>query len=112
MRMGAVIPEGSVAHHVVGNSLRAQEALHPLLKQLGFDLNDAANGIMLGKKFHETLGTSDYRTYVINRLGRVESIERLLESLDEIKAELLSQQKAFNDHGTLPKWPPCKAIDK
>ena len=111
-RMGATIPEGAVAHHVVGNSLFAQATLHPILKKLGFDLNDAANGIMLDKTFHEmTLGTNSYRSYVITRLGKVDSLDSLLQILDEIKAELLSQQKSFKDNGTLPQWPACKATD-
>jgi hypothetical protein len=57
------------------------------------------------------LGTSSYRGYVIDRLVDVESNDQLMQLLDEIKEELLSQQKAFNEKGALPQWPPCKSTD-
>ena len=95
VRMGATIPEGAVAHHVVGNSLLAQQVLHPILKKLGLDLNDAANGIMLNEEFHRTLGTSTYRKDVVKRLQDVTSQEQLLGLLDQIKRELLKEQGGF-----------------
>ena len=106
-RLGARIPEGAVAHHVVGNSLLAQKQLHPMLRQLGFDLNDAANGIMLDESFHKTLGTDAYREHVVNLLSDMNSIEQLYEILDDLKRELLRQQDAFRSVGAKPAWSTC-----
>lgn len=95
VRMGANIPERAVAHHVVGNSVLAQQVLHPILKKLGLDLNDAANGIMLNEEFHRTLGTSTYRKDIVDRLQNVTEADELHRVLDQIKRELLEQQDGF-----------------
>ena len=106
-RLGAKIPKGAVAHHVVGNSRWAQDALHPILKKLGVNINDATNGIMLEESFHKTLGTSSYREYVINRVRVVQTEHELYQVLDDIKRELLNQQSIFRNNGSKPVWPPC-----
>ena len=106
-RMGAEIPAKSVAHHVVGNSSKAQQMLHPVLKKLGFDLNEAANGIMLDEAFHLTLNNAAYREEIIERLRAVKDRTELDSILDEIKMELVERQEAFRAGKPWQPTTPC-----
>lgn len=108
-RYGIRFDANTVAHHIIGNSALAQEILHPVLSKLGFDINDAANGLVLRKEFHQTLGTVEYRQFIIDSLSDVQTKQQLADRLDFIKNDLLQKQERFYHDQTRPSFLKCDA---
>jgi RHS repeat-associated protein len=99
-----------VAHHIVGNSELAKQIIHDILAKVGIDINDAANGMLLDPEFHKTLGTKEYREFVVDRISGLNTRQEVLSTLDSIKGDLLAKQEQFLKNGERPSFGRCTGI--
>ena len=93
-KFGLVGGHEQVAHHIIGGS-RAAVELRDRLAKAGIDINDAANGMFLDRKFHDTLANQGYRDRIIERFKGIVSEDEFLAELDKLKGELLEEQAKF-----------------
>ncbi len=107
--MGVVGGKGQVAHHVLGNSKRAQD-LHQTLKGYDIDINDPRNGMYLDNEFHWKLNNDDYRDAVIDRLEDSRGKDEVLDELDAIRKELFEHQAKWRvDPSYRPSFSPSRS---
>lgn len=86
--------KGDDAHHIVAQA--APEAVHArqVLKEVGICINDAANGVFIPKPLHIWIhNCDDYYGEVDRRLENLQSRDKVLVVLGELRDEILAATK-------------------
>lgn len=85
--------EGHSAHHLVsGNDARSRQAFD-ILTGYRIDINSVENGVFLPMSFHQRLHTNAYWEDVRRRFEGVDSRERALDALDQLRRDLLKRSE-------------------
>jgi hypothetical protein len=95
---GQTRPAGSAAHHIVPYGDRRAVGLRTTLDNLGIDINSADNGVFLPQvpgstapgAYHPSLNSDAYHEQLRLDLLGVESRQRALDILNDIRSQLLN----------------------
>jgi len=99
-KAGIIRPANTAGHHIVAKASKFPGAVRAreILEKFGIDVNNAANGVYLPNTkdslapglYHPSLHTKAYYAAVAERLENAKTLENVLETLNDIRSELLN----------------------
>ncbi|MCK7473642.1 MAG: AHH domain-containing protein [Rhodopseudomonas palustris] len=91
LKSGLVRNADEVAHHLVAQFSKYAPKARAKLKDLGIDINDAANGVFLPKEYHQSMHTKKYYDRVEEASEMWGTKADALRDLQKFRNELLME---------------------